>query len=199
MKQLKLMTILFAGLFGLMSQAANAALIDQGDTTFDDVNNLEWLDLSFTDSMSINAAASAYTADGWRVANQTEVLSMIDSLFPGYSGLSGTADLDFATFDPVATEFAALMGITGGSTSVDYIYGMYLDGANVEYSGIQHTASLVRLHRDITTTLLTTTDSSLGTMGVYMVRDVASVPEASSLAMFAFGLLGLGFARRRKA
>lgn len=69
------------------SYSANSATITYYNYTLDtDTNivtdgNLQWLQWDETKGMSVNEALAAYSTDGWRVANSTEMTALLNN-FP---------------------------------------------------------------------------------------------------------------------
>ena len=68
----------------LITFPAQSAIIDMGDYQYDDVSQLEWLDLTFTIGNSRSQALAAYSSDGWEIANESQFHEM-------YSQYDGTA------------------------------------------------------------------------------------------------------------
>lgn len=200
MKQLQLKTVLIIGLFSLFSFSANAAFIDQGTSVLDTDTGLEWLKLTATDGRSASAAITANAANGWQVANESQYETMFDAMFPTYSD---PAAMGFRSvyagevlFDQ-AVMFQALFGTTHDNTAQTGAYGFYdMGNGNYAIGGIfgGKSPAFYNLYRDRVG--LYDANYSIAASGVFMVR---SVPEASTLAMLAIGILGIGFARRRKA
>ena len=207
MKQVKQLTMAFILILGFAAQSAHAVLVDQGDITLDDVNNMEWLDLTFTDNMTISTALSTYGSQGWEVATRTQYQNMFDSYVNGYiDNGSGMMQVQPTTpqYDQIQ-EFITLFGQTAltASTGWNGAFGFYLDSATD--SGIAHLGGMYdgiifgNLYRDLLADRsLEAYTNGNNAAGIFMVR-AAAVPEASTLAMLAIGLLGFSFARRRKA
>ena len=204
MTQVKRLTTIFALLLGLGVHTANAALIDQGDITYDDVNNTEWLDLSLTDGMSFDAAMAAYSADGWTIATESEYQAMFDSHFIGFDD-GGASYLQVANGTALADQasvFTALFGLVyeNATLGASASYGLYLentpDGDLARLGGMYHGSTVTNIHRDNNGDYSVYGADGFANAGIFLVR-AASVPEASTLVMFAIGLLGLGFSRRK--
>lgn len=201
MKQIKLITILFAGLLGLMSQSASAVLIDQGDYILDTDNNLEWLKLTATDAMSASAAITTFGADGWGLSSEAQYESLFDAIFPTYTDTDGNGYESVYAGDVLLDQgayFAELFGLTYDSgTGSSASYGFYegTDGL-LHIGGVFHDSTWKNLYRDHASSYDQYRTSIHANVGIFMVR-TASVPEAASLLLLGLGLVGLGFARRK--
>ena len=203
MKQVKKTTMLFALMLGLFTQVADAALINNGDFTTDDVSGLQWLDLSFTDGMTYNQALSTYGEQGWVGVTQTDYLAMYDRYFPQplAAGVEFLSVNDSATIN-YANMIADMFGITGTGTTVKYSYGMVLgDDGSMNFGGLQVYTDLTsaNLHRFRTASLVPDADTAFANFGVFLVRQapVAAVAEPASFLLFSLGLAGLLVARRK--
>ena len=197
---------------------ANAALIDKGAWTTDSATGLDWLDLSITDGMTFSDALSINT--GWRAAVFSEVSILFDNAFIGYFDNAGTAfnqvgrsfngggyvsyanqDTDIAVFhDLFGTTFERLDPITGVYTreSLGLFYGgisgIHYATAVLNYDPLGETTSHIftpdRIHSDIGI-------DGVDFAGLFLVRET-TVPEASSVLLLVFGLLGLFISTKRK-
>ena len=213
MKQVKLITMLFALLMGLSSQAAKAVFIDQGDSVLDTNSGLEWLKLTATDAMSANTAAATFAGDGWLIATETQYEAMFDGFFTGYvQNYAGGYMQAGAGTDQYnqANDFRALFGQTYAyeSSIVAYAaYAFYMGNDSILRLGGTYTSvsgGNANLHRDNTgnqNTYLTTAHLNAGVFMVRMAPVIepvpAPVPEATSLLLLGLGLLGLAFIRRK--
>ena len=71
-------------------------------------NGLEWLTWDKTTNMSITDALSVYSNDGWRLASNTEVCTMFDSLFAlNDVGFNPIENVTQSTWDPATHENAS--------------------------------------------------------------------------------------------
>lgn len=195
MGRLKYFVILLSILGGVMVNTANATLIDRGSITYDDVNQMEWLDLSLTDDMQPGIALSRYSADGWTIATKDQYQTMFDSFFTGFiddGAWSQTVATDTTLYSQIQ-EFNNLFGLTVESTAGRTSYGFYMEGSIVRLGGVHDGLTSGTLFRNHGGNWTNASDTSLA--GVFLVR--AAVPETATLALLALGLLGLGFNRRK--
>ncbi len=202
----------------------NATLIDNGKFTTDNIANLDWLDLSETKGKSIEDALKANS--GWELANKTQFTGMISQFGFTGSGLLAsegydTADIKHRIGYTICLKngndtffnnlFFDLFGITFEIPGHDDPWmasmGFYDDGGTRRLGGVQArnftdnglTQSVKVYHS------LTTDYSDDGKYdphprtGQFLVRaSNGNVPEPSIIALFAAGLFGIGFARRRR-
>ena len=200
---MKYRTIVLATTVLILSTSTNAALIDNGTYTTDDVSGLDWLDLSQTANDTYSSAETINS--GWRYAKNVEIENLFGLMFAGYyytSTAGGHSDSRYGAYSNQADDVTAFQSLFGFSNVVNgslYSYGQYEDENNIlrfmgtylgQYStvvGLNSTADR-EAYRDST--------SNTG-MGVYMVR-TSAVPVPAAMWLFGSGLVGLiGVARRK--
>lgn len=187
-----------------------------GFITRDLDNGLEWLDVSTTVNVSINDAISTYSAAGFRLATDLELISLYVS-----SGIDEVLDMQFDTgVAPVAvvgsnTNFQNVTSALGRSALTN-LYNMMGGGAsnfggNTWIHGYLSDHDLDGVHglgRFITNSYSAHVNTNRDgwrasradtRVGSFLVRDFASVPEPTALALMGIGLVGMGFARKKKA
>lgn len=200
-------------LFGFVFNA-NAALIDNGDWTTDDINGLDWLDLSITDGQSYNLATSLNT--GWSYATNTQVVDLFDQLFSGYYDTSG---LGFSSSGYAGANVYAgytdqnsdvdlsqeLFGYTYINNNFDFSFGFFKDengkltlmGTGQFIDPLYPADSTTVYSPDYINDYAGFIDGH-SSNGIYLVRQTSSVPEPSSLFLMSIGLLTLFGAVRKK-
>ena len=201
--KLAIISIIIATSF--LANIANATLIDNGHYTT--VNGIDWLDMSFTDNKSYNEVltliAAGQALDGWSVASFDDVRSMYGA-FGFATTPDDTTDGYYATntgYDDVLN----MLGATYGSTSYAFTVGYVSDVGN-NYNGVSTWQRVVQ----------TGYFSNVGNgfwrgdswgwsqgdpderVGTYLTRTVVHVPEPSTLAIFALGMIGLASRRFKK-
>ena len=183
------------------SNMASAAYVSldwqtEGDglAFLDEDAGLEWLQLTQTDSMSLNEVLSELEAggifEGWRLATASEVSSLATEM-TGYSTKQNindqTENNESVTelYEDFSEAFGWLYTKTSGSSwdvHYDYrSYGLYLDGDNVLMSGVRwrknpqsstetHYSSYSYVDYDSSVTNYTTSFSD-ESYGVFLVGD----------------------------
>jgi len=197
----------------VLSTSANAALIDNGTYTTDDVTGLEWLDLSITDAQAYSSAETLNS--GWRYATNAEVVNLFETMFDGYydtnltSYSSRSFDGAYADQQEDVARFQELFGLTHDITHYEGrydqgSYGMYRDEDGIlRFLGAFDQTD----ENEIFATSVLGTEYYLNyddccsqghqSAGIFMV---SAVPVPAAVWLFGSGLIGLvGFARRKKA
>jgi hypothetical protein len=191
-KKLLPLLFLFAGF------QVNAAAITSADV-YDD-GELEWLHASFTHGLSSSMSASTYLADGFRLASAAEARALMLGWVPDshvsasnvWGGHLAQANAHIAKglLDPNRADnngsyFAvADHGLFGASTWSQNGWIMYgnLD-KGVGVNGAMSTWAGYGMVRG----------------GSEIEPEEQRVPEPTIIALFALGLVGIGFARRRQS
>ncbi len=214
MKKLLLINLLTAILFLWISGVAIAALIDHGSSTRDTDTNLDWLDLTLTQGITIAEIMNntgGWWSNGWRIATTSEV----DNLIGGFLGIPALTDVLAA-----ADEALALIGLFGetydnsngssvsqgqffsglleSSTSLNDIGIGWFEARRMGMVGSVETYGVWNTQEYWNNSLLNNQD--LSTRGTFLVRSYLSpVPEPATMLLFGLGLLGpAGVNRRRK-
>jgi len=200
-----LKSITTAALLSVFALNASAALVDNGGYTTDTNSGLEWLDLSSTTGLSMEAALAANS--GWRYAANSEVENIFLQLFDGYydthpNGFSNSADGAYADQLADVNNFRSLFGVTQSGfnypTSFRFTLGLYEDEAGIIramgtafYTNPNQTA-IEGL--DFNSVYDTTT--AFNGRGTFLVR-TSAVPIPAAVWLFGSALAGLGWMRRR--
>ncbi len=196
---------LFAGFQAngaVISDLTERDLLSHGDglLTFDSSTGLEWLDLDLTLGNSIldTEATSYYTSDGFRWAKPEEIEALFNAAIFStvwLTRISYDAD-DILNSSTFVGYLGGLdnksMGVSRDMPSPD-VFGGY--GLGYVESSANH--GRVNHPRDNCCIL---EDAGYAQVGSWLVRKTTTtVPEPSIIALFGAGLVGLGFARRRKS
>jgi hypothetical protein len=194
---------------------------------YDNVSGLQWLDLNFTDNYSIQSALDTYS--GWRLANKTEFQSMFgqyeidaDDLVVDRScssnnlgvGLEYTSCRQWDSDSFLSNKFTREFGITGKTNWRDLrkvtSYGYYDDDGVRRSGGVQVSVwdtapdEIWAFHNSLhDKSAASFTNGRHSDYGQFLVRafvpEPVLVPEPTIIALFALGLVGIGFARRRQS
>ncbi len=177
---------------------ANAALIDYGSITYDDVSGLGWLDTTTFVGQSYNQVESQMRAgalyDGYRHATKLEVgeiFIQLDLPF-GYNGspLSGVDTLIdlFGDTATAAVDVSGVFGMSAPDSNSTATYGAAFHRLNIGTSEVIFIGGFGR----------TQTDSAVGHWVVIDNYQPTVVPVPAAAWLFGSGLIGLiGIARRK--
>ncbi len=179
---LKIIKAAFAGLMLSVSCFANSGIID--NESYTTVDGIDWLDFTATINMTQTEALAAN--QGWRAATLAESLRLMDTMY-GHKLIyddNGRSEWGLLIDGSASTNmFKALFGNTNGrgfshaslegigSISVSRRYATVGGGRTYGWHDVDFRSEYA---------------------GIALVR---SVPEPSTLAIFALGIMGLGFRR----
>jgi hypothetical protein len=195
---------------------------DLGGSIIDLQSNLEWLDITYTQGRTYqdvfsdinNDSGEFLASDGWRYATRADFIHFIDDfIFESYTGeqlssnRSDIKQLIMLLGDTLDTRLDLVNDLLDAREGAwGYTYGML----HQEPNEIEHTGGLISdynmIHRNDNSyagnnvdsvSLRNFNDRSLAYAGSYLVRSV-SVPEPTTLAIFALGLIGLVSRRFKK-
>jgi hypothetical protein len=200
--------IIIAAILLSYSSFSQAILIDNGSTTVDTATNLEWLDVTATLGESYNSVIGGfggYIADGYSVATTSQLCVLFGALG------DSIANCPDANIDILAAANAAEFIFKFGDTTVSQsgyagTFGWFDSGyvsssgtvgiGCIEGSALQM-ACAWRPNSAYATGVWGSTNAKVDLVGGWLVR-VASVPEPAIIALFTLGLVGIGFARRKR-
>ena len=176
--------------FLAISSYAHASFIDNGDFTTDTSSGLDWLDWVITDNMS-GTTALEITGD-WRYATAIETYNLLGSM--GF-GLGGSPINSLSGYQVQYEKFAKLFGLTFDN---DDGYAVWAQVKGAGLYGVYrspHNETDKHLYFGYDPTYY---DAKHGRWdaGVALVR--RSVPEPSTLAILALGVLAPVFRRFKK-
>ncbi len=190
------------GLVFFASGYAKAGLIESVDinlngndysTYSDTISNFSWLDLDnwFQTGASFNSVTAELNGTGYQIATLEQINAMVLS----------------AAFDGTQTNFDLLSTIMGGITSPrGYIWGVYDDlSINSGYAYMSVGATTMTSLAGAQSKAFNVDSYNSGIyddLGFFVVstqpRDQIDVPEPSTLAIFALGIMGLAARRFKK-
>lgn len=206
---------LLAGLLllGFVSNA-NAVFTDSGAFLYDSDSSLYWLDVTASQGQSYDYVSSQFGTgglyEGWRYATGLEFRALVGNWTNTILDISFAA-LNYFTegADNIDSLIQALGNTYTGNTTGNTEFQTFTSGIiGVSYSDTAHRTARLFDYAETDSRLDTarTYDSFIvdsvanSITGSFLVRTTlpTSVPEASSMYLLAFGLLGLFGAARRK-
>ncbi len=212
--RLKNIIVTIVWLIAMLPSFARATIIDNGYYTT--VDESDWLDISLTTAKSYNDVlallAPGQEFSGWRVASYVEVTGFYSSF--GYDYMPNTTDL--VSGSNQNANFEDLHSIHGWTYADGVVMGYVSDVGN-DFTG--------RSDKEVQPTWQQVVETTVGCwqacpdimgqwrgnswgfdqstafwdVGTFLVRDTESVPEPSTLAIFALGIMGLVIRRKNKA
>jgi hypothetical protein len=197
-----------------VSSLANAGLIEQRDwLATDDMvyvedTGLEWLNINYSVGSTYNSLSSRLAVngdlEGFRIATTDEVYNMfsafgLDNLSYLYSGTPTANDQILADY------FIASLG-EGISQWNTYYYGSINLAYNTttgkyDRKGLYYYNNQANLYNETFPEACCngySANQSNPYQGVYLVKNATSVPEPSTLAILALGMIGLASRRFKK-
>lgn len=124
--------VLFAMFFLSTLTTAHAALIDNGVTTLDTSNSLEWLDLTQTSGFSVAGILQGdggFAADGWVHATGQEISNLITSFLGSASTPNFDVSGNASSFDILANADAVELVNLLGATFNTGLLGFFDNGS----------------------------------------------------------------------
>lgn len=199
----------------LMSAASNATIITYGDVVADDTTNiltisgssrqysrLDALDLTLAQTEAAILPGSGHEFEGWSIANSQISDEFIESLFQGPTICTGANSHAMTTCGVLSGWQDEDLGVTGNSFEDFWAYlsTEVTPGQPVWPIGITRISNSGRVDDFDDLHPVTSYDSwrigsSVGPVSLLLYRDV---PEPTSLAIFALGLIGLTLRRFKK-
>ena len=187
--------------------SADAALINNGTYTTDTATGLDWLDLSSTTGLSMEAALAANSQ--WRYGTNSEVENIFSQLFDGYfntesGGWSYSNNGAYADQLTDVINFRNLFGITQSIYSFPrqfiFTLGLYEDEAGIiREMGTQYvTQPIYTVVQGMDFNQVRDATTAVTGRGTFLVRSSA-VPVPAAVWLFGSALGLLGWMRRKAA
>lgn len=186
-------TLILTATFSILALSnASAALMDSGTSMVDTTTNLEWLDLTQTQGMTLNQvqSSSLILTDGWVYATAAQVTTLFDN-----AGFLSTNNVNNVGNDPAALLLLGALGCTQFCGTVNATGRGFADNGspwftrpNYHTSGLGAGAAIISLQTQ-------NLDLADTTAGHFLIR---AIPEPSTALLMGLGLTSLAAARRRQ-
>jgi hypothetical protein len=179
-------------LLAISAAPATALIVDNGTSAIDTGTNLEWLDLTETQGLTLNQvqSSSLILTDGWVYATAAQVTTLFTN-----AGFLTTNNVNNPANDPAAALLLGALGCTQFCGTVNATGRGFADNGSPWYtrpnyhtSGLGAGAAVISLQ----TTDLDLVDT---TAGHFLVR---VVPEPGTALLVSAGLAILGVRRRQR-
>jgi hypothetical protein len=201
----------------LASGMANAGLITIGGLTLenagdsyvtDHVNNVDYLrwdqvkDLSYSELTTALQTGNAY--DGWEIASNGEANDFVNALLDGTSSCDEVTGTSYCSMDINFRAFELMMGISYDSvTNLNFAFFLSDNGIYYEVGYVQRYNDMILKINEWDSIAESDNYSASGQnpespIGFLLYRDNTEVPEPSTLAIFALGMIGLASRRFKK-
>ncbi|WP_245942505.1 PEP-CTERM sorting domain-containing protein [Candidatus Colwellia aromaticivorans] len=196
--------------------------LDQANDTYvkDSLNGLEWLRWDEVNTLNYSQLTtqleSGGTYDGWRIARNADANLFVDALFNGWHGdtCNSTSILEICwenspSSGPIS-DFSMMMGNGYGTDTWNYAWFLSDNNLATEVGYIELYSSAnddaptrVRKNNEWSTisnsdAFSATGSNAANSIGFMLVREAQDVPEPSTLAIFALGMIGLASRRFKK-
>jgi hypothetical protein len=182
---------------------------DDGSTEVisDSLNNIEWLRwdilgaLTYSETVDIISAGGAY--EGWNIANDTHALQFVTALSPDGNAACGQDMIETSCYNNPRSDYLKLIG---GNYSYQETRAFFLQETTNEEAGqIQVFDGYGSISKFRWGTIFGS-DAYSGyfstwpnvTWMLYRDMETSEVLEPSTLPLLGFGIIGLGFVRRRR-
>jgi hypothetical protein len=201
--------------FGLSTVSAQATLLSVPDSegafagagavTFDDVNNVEWLDLTFSTSRSFNDVSGQFGSggdfEGWRHATGAELTTLFAA--GGFSPLpfSGSTTQQMGDLiDQLGRThgLSSVWGIPDWNIRAVGLYDDQLSGGSVGLASLRTFLSDSGMSNGDVATINLGASPDSPTAANWLMRSTVPIPEPSSLVLLGSGVIFLGASRRHK-
>jgi hypothetical protein len=160
---------------------------ESASTAYTTVDGMDWLDLSTTVGLSKSELDTQFLGE-WAIATTSQYLDMLLAV----TGISGTQWWQGNQVQ--ADVFRSLFGLTNSNGQS---LGRYSNTPALTF-GLGGVESTHEIYLAVPSGYFVLVDDLGGNTGTFLVR-AAAVPEPSIIALFALGLVGIGFARRRQS
>jgi hypothetical protein len=197
MKTLKIMSLAIAL---TMSSASSAGIIDAADNTFDDTTTgLQWMDFGVNNHHSYNEVSNLLgtTYSGWQLANQEQVIELWENIFAplSYDTRTYATGQMYSKYNGYAGSYSHLKAIIGENSNSGMV-GWFADSTGSMSTAVSNMSSGAYVYGRGTN--YDTHKNRQNANWSTMLVKAANVPEPSTLAIFALGMMGLASRRFKK-